>query len=47
LAKVRIHEEAVGGQKVNTEDWFCDGSQDECAEKGPESEIQNFFDGSP
>jgi hypothetical protein len=44
LTKVRINKEAVRGQKIDTENGFRNGGQDECAEKSPDAKIQCFPD---
>jgi len=43
----RIHHEAVGGQKINTEDGLGDRGQDESAKECPEAERQRFLDSTP
>ncbi len=44
LTKVRINKEAVRGQKIDAEDGFQNGGQDECAEKSSDAKIQCFPD---
>ncbi len=47
LTEMRINQESVFGKEIDTQNWFGNGGQNECAKKGAYAKIQSLFDGSP